>query len=211
MAGSVYDELREAIVSGALPPGSPLVETALAGQFGISRTPVREALLKLRQDGLVEPSGRGLAVSRRSPEEILEIYEMRVLLEEHAARFAAAHRTALDISRLEHAQRVLAETSTSDTAALVRANTEFHEQIWAASHNRTLCDLLDRINVQLRRYPETTLTYPGRWESVLAEHEALVAAIREGRPDDAAEVAACHMSAARDVRLKMYSASPQSA
>ncbi|MDA8290817.1 MAG: GntR family transcriptional regulator [Actinomycetota bacterium] len=207
MARSVYEELREAIVSGALPPGSPLVETALAGQYGISRTPVREALLKLRQDGLVEPSGRGLAVSRRSPEEILEIYEMRVLLEEYAARSAAAHRTELDLSRLVNAQRVLAETADSDTAARVRANAEFHEQIWASSHNRTLCDLLDRINVQLRRYPETTLTYPGRWEAVLAEHDELIRAIREGRPDDAAKVAWSHMSAARDVRLKMYSAS----
>lgn len=204
MARSVYERLRDAIISGDVPPGSPLVETALAREYGVSRTPIREALLKLRQDGLVDSNGRGLAVRHQSPEEILEIYEMRVLLEEHAAGAAARSRSELDLNRLTRIHLGMSQLPPEDIGARVRANRAFHEQIWISSHNRTLRDLLDRIDVQLHRYPETTLDYPRRWEVVLADHEALVEAIREQRAEEAAEIAARHMSEARNVRLKMY-------
>ncbi|HLI14733.1 MAG TPA: GntR family transcriptional regulator [Acidimicrobiales bacterium] len=208
MARSVYDALRDEIVTGKLAPGTPLVATALAKRFRVSRTPIREALLKLRQDGLVEPTGGGLEVRRQSPEEILEIYELRVLLEEFAARSAASRRSELDLNRLVHLHRDMCQLPFEDADARIRANRAFHEQIWVASHNRTLRDLLERISTLLHRYPEPTLNYPGRWETVLSEHEALIEAISEGRAEEAAKIAAQHMSAARDLRLKMYSETP---
>jgi DNA-binding GntR family transcriptional regulator len=204
MPTSVYDELRNAIVTGTLPPGSPLVETALASQYGMSRTPIREALHKLRQDGLVEPSGRGLAVRHQSPEDILEIYEIRVLLEEFATRAAAVQRSELDLNRLVRIQREMVELPPDDVAGRVQLGNDFHEQVWASSHNRTVMDLLGRINISVQRYASTTLHLPDRWETVLAEHDRIIDAIRRRQPDDAAKLAAEHMSEARDVRLRMY-------
>jgi DNA-binding GntR family transcriptional regulator len=204
MDGSVYAALHREIVSGELPPGSPLVESALASRFGVSRTPVREALRRLEQDGLAQRSGRGMRVREHSPDKVLEIYEVRVILEEAAARAVALHRTALDLTLLTRAYKEMLELESPDSAARVRANQLFHQRIWTASHSGTLIDLLERLNVHLHAYPETTLVYPGRWETALEEHERLLAAIREQRADDAAKIAAAHMTAARDIRLQIY-------
>jgi DNA-binding GntR family transcriptional regulator len=91
----IYQQLREAIVTGVLSADAPLTELSLAAQYKVSRTPVREALRRLEQDGLVERGPRGMKVRGRSPEEILEIYEVRITLEGAAARAAAERRTEL--------------------------------------------------------------------------------------------------------------------
>ncbi|MGH8994813.1 MAG: GntR family transcriptional regulator [Acidimicrobiales bacterium] len=205
MPTSVYDQLRRDILSGERPPGSALVETALADHYGVSRTPIREALSQLRQNGLVERNGRGLAVRKQSPEEILEIYEVRIPLEELAARSAAARRTEFDLARLARVHRDMQELETDDRAARATVNRAFHRQIWIAGHNRTLIDLLERINDQLHRHPESPLGFPGRWEQVLLDHEELIAAIDDQQPDLAGELAAHHMKAGRNIRLQMYS------
>src|ERR1700749_32754 len=89
----VYDRLRGEIVTGEFEPGTPLGEEALAQRYGTSRTPVREALRRLEQDGLVESGVRGMRGRARSPEEIQEIYEVRVPLEATVAAAAARRRT----------------------------------------------------------------------------------------------------------------------
>src|SRR5690606_26282547 len=81
-----YDKIRDAIVSGELAGGTPLTESSLAAWCGVSRTPIREALLRLEQDGLIVRTERGPVVRSRSPEEILDIYEVRIALEATAAR-----------------------------------------------------------------------------------------------------------------------------
>lgn len=204
MDESAYAALRRDIVSGEIAPGEHLVELALAARYGVSRTPIREALRRLEQDGLVERIGRRLHVRQHRPEEILDIYEVRIILEEAAARSAALRHSALDLSLLTRAHEDMLSISDGDPVRQSRANRTFHERIWAASHSKTLIDLLDRLYIHLDRYPETTLTYPGRWKDVLDDHEQLLAAIREHRADDAARIAAKHMTASRDIRLKMY-------
>jgi DNA-binding GntR family transcriptional regulator len=203
MTKSVYDRLRSDIVTGVRPSGSALVETALADHYGVSRTPIREALLQLIRDGIVERDGRGLVVCKRSPEEILEIYETRILLEGFAAQLAAERRSNLDLRRLERINEEMRSID-GNTEHRVRSNRAFHEQLWAATKNRSLIDLLERIHMQLIRYSQTTLNYPGRWDTVIAEHEALLEAIRDQRADDARELAMRHMTAARDIRLELY-------
>src|SRR5690349_17429224 len=100
--GSTYEVLKNAILSGELAPGEQLVETSLAKLCKVSRTPIREALRRLEQDGLVYRSDRGLAVRTRSPEEILDIYEVRMMLEATVGRIAAERRTEHDVSMLRH-------------------------------------------------------------------------------------------------------------
>jgi DNA-binding GntR family transcriptional regulator len=92
-AQTVYADLRGQILSGALPPGTPLREIALAERFGVSRTPVREALRRLEQARLLAPGGRGMQVRAIEPHEVVQVYDMRVLLEAEAAGQAARGRT----------------------------------------------------------------------------------------------------------------------
>ncbi|MCW2667084.1 MAG: GntR family transcriptional regulator [Frankiales bacterium] len=198
---SPYERIQQAITDGTLAPGSPLVESQVATWCGISRTPVREALTRLEQDGLVERGDRGLVVRRRSPEEILDIYETRCVLEATVARVAAERHTSFDRIRLERLLRLCDEAETGDSAARQRLNREFHHGIWLASHNESLVDLLSRLNLHLVRYPATTLGHPGRWEASLAEHRRLVEAVLARDPDRAAEAAREHFTRARDIRL----------
>ncbi len=203
MATSVYDEIRDAIVAGRIKPGETLSENRLAAEFGTSRTPIREALHRLEIEALVERLPRGVQVRETSPEEIIDIYDVRITLEGAAARAAAERATELDRRRLRAAQAAMVSTG-PDARERAAANRAFHEAVWAASHSPTLVDLLQRLNVHLVRYPTTTLEGDARWTAVLEEHEALLDAIDAGDPVRAREVAEHHMDGAREVRMRMY-------
>lgn len=204
MSSEVYERLRTGIVSGEYDAGEPLVEQVIAARYGTSRTPVREALRRLEQDGLVERGDRGMRVRMRSPEEILEIYEARIALEATAAAAAAERRTDLDLVRIRRAAARMAEVATDNGQEMAVANRAVHEAIWAAGHNGTIVDLLTRLNNHLTRYPATTLTVPGRWAEALKEHAEIISAIEDRDRDRAAELAREHMTRARDIRLQIY-------
>lgn len=199
-----YEQLKEAIYLGDLQPGQHLVETSLAQSFKVSRTPIREALTRLEQDGLLVRTRMGLTVRERNPGEVLDIYEVRILLEGAAGRTAAERRTTNDIFELRQAHRRYVAASDKDQRAKVAANRHFHQVVWHAAHQPALADLLRRIDLQLGRFPITTLSYPGRWESSIKQHEALVAAIEDRDGDRAAEIASQHFTEAREVRLALW-------
>jgi DNA-binding GntR family transcriptional regulator len=202
MSVPVYDQLRALILSQEIGPDTMLVETALASRLGVSRTPIREALRRLEQDGLIERTSRGTRVVERTPEQILEIYELRILLEGQAARAAADRATSLDINRLRAIHEQMLAAPPEDEAARVTLNRLFHEGLWHASHNGTLVEIIDRLIAHL--HPQTTLTFPGRWDTILEEHGELLQAIVEHRADDAAAIATEHMTQAREIRLQLY-------
>lgn len=203
---SPYDLLKLAILYGELVPGQPLVETAIASRLQTSRTPVREALNRLEQDGLVIRADRGLVVSDLSPEEVLDIYEARIVLEGLVGRVAAERRTEYDLRVLWRLVEQVAEVVDDDER--VRSNRQFHRAMWRASHNEALADLLERVDLHLVRYPATTLSYPGRWEVAVKEHEALVHAIERHDADSARRVSLTHFTEARDIRLRLWVAEP---
>lgn len=198
-----YQMLKAAILDGTLEPGAPLVELQLAEWCGVSRTPIREALTRLEHDGLVERNERGTVVRQRSPEEILDIYEIRVVLEAMAARLAAERHTRMDQIRLSKTLERWQET-TEETAPgeLMNINQELHRATWLASHNQALIDLLERLSLHLGRYPVTTLTAPGRLKAALSEHQELIDAIFARDQDTAADVATKHFTAALRIRLE---------
>lgn len=206
MSKDAYEKLRSEIVAGSLPAGSVLRETTIAAQYGVSRTPIREALRRLEQDGLVERRERSMVVRTCSPEEILEIYAVRIALEGLTARMAAEVRTALDLANLEERHRQMERTDLTDVVAMATANRLFHEALWHSSHNHTLIDLLARLNSHLTRYPATTLSSPGRWQTALEDHRRILGAIEARDSDLAGRLAEHHMAAARDIRLRMYAA-----
>lgn len=198
---SPYDKIKDAIASGELLPGTPLVEAALAEWCQVSRTPIREALMRLEQDGLVMRSDRGLVVRERSQEEILDIYEIRVILEGTAARMAAARRSAVDLINLRRAIEEMGKVEPGDERAMAASNRGFHHVLWRATHNESLIDLLTRLDFHVSRYPATTLSQPGRWEEAIKEHWQIVGAVEARNEEKAEELARLHFSKARDLRL----------
>lgn len=199
-----YEMLKQAILSGELEPGQPLVETALAEWCEVSRTPIREALTRLEQDGLIDRTDRGVVVRLRSPEEILDIYETRLALEATAGQLAAERRTTHDLRLIKRLLQRCEETSAKDTAGIAEINRQFHRAVWRASHNESLIDLLERLDLHLARYPETTLSHPGRWTAARKEHAELVTAIEERDSSAAHDVALHHFTEARNIRLVLY-------
>lgn len=199
-----YQRLREAIRAGELVPGQQLVEAVLADWCEVSRTPIREALSKLQHDGLVERNERGLVVRERSPEEVLDIYETRIALEGTAARMAAERRNSHDLILLRRAMGRLGAVTAGDLDAMVRSNRQFHTAVWRASHNASLIDLLERLDLHLIRGPATTLASPGRWERANGLHRAIVDAIEARDSDGAEKSAIAHFTEARDIRLSLF-------
>jgi DNA-binding GntR family transcriptional regulator len=198
-----YQMVKAAILDGTFEPGVPLVEVQLAEWCGVSRTPIREALTRLEHDGLIERSDRGYVVRLRSPEEILDIYDIRIVLEAMAARLAAERHTRLDKVRITKAlERWQSATEETAPGELMNLNQELHRATWLASHNQPLIDLLERLALHLGRYPATTLTAPGRLKTALAEHQHMVDAIVNRDADAAAEAATQHFSAAMRIRLE---------
>jgi len=196
-----YHLILEAIDLGVFKPGDRLVESDLADRFGVSRTPIREALQRLETQSLLERDGRSLIVASLTHNQVAELYVVRRELEGLAARLAAQHATAEEI-------RVLREMVADDDArvndplALSRANRRFHEQLHLASHNRYLVQQLDLVHRTMALMATTSLAVEGRGEIAQAEHNAIVAAI-EARDEDAAEAALKeHISVAFMTRLK---------
>lgn len=202
-SGSTYALIRDAILEGVYAPGAPLVELSLAKQYGVSRTPIREALTRLEQDGLVVRGVRGLVVRERSPEEILDIYEARLVLEAAVVKAAAGRHTQLDRVRIENAVREC-DATTGHPDKMVAANDAFHRAIWRSGHNEAFIGLLEQLRMHLVRYPGTTISYPGRWEESLEEHRKIAKAILERDSEKAAMLAREHFEHARDVRVKLW-------
>src|SRR5690606_28343574 len=140
-------------------PGQPMPESMLAEQFQVSRTPIREALTRLEQDGLLDRTDRGLVVHEDSPEDVIDLYDTRIPLEAAAARTAADRRTQRDVIRLRALADQVVAAGTDDPGEMVSTNSAFHHAIWIASRNRSLIDLLERLSMHLRQYQQTTISF----------------------------------------------------
>nr|WP_228721023.1 GntR family transcriptional regulator [Arthrobacter sp. 260] len=201
--GVIFRVLRSEILAGIHPPGTPLREVGLSERFGVSRTPIREALSRLQHERLLERAARGLQVPQIDPQEVIQIYDLRVMLEQEAAGQAAISRTVSDIMRLEGLVERDRELDSPDDLTRIRCNLEFHTAVCSASHNRVLQDLLERLSTHLIHTPRSTLSVGNRWEDALDEHEALVKAVVDQRADDARQIARQHMETARALRLEL--------
>lgn len=200
---SLYQLLRRAILNGNYRPGDVLVETAVAEAFGVSRTPVREAFSRLEQDGILQRNGRKLVVYEPTPQVVLEIYDCLTVLEGMAAQWAAAMSNDYDMAVMQRALDEMVALEDRTPARMAAVGHAFHVSVWRASHNATLCDLLERLMVHIGRYPEPTVSQPGRWDDAIQEHRTILAAI-EARDEEAAkEATIAHTTSARNLRLDM--------
>ena len=200
---SLYERLREEVSAERIAPGARVSELDLGRRYEVSRTPIREALARLEQDGLLERRGSAVYVRERTPDEIIDIYRVRVYLEGAVGHDAAHRRTELDLIRLDAAAARCAAASHDNPRTLQALNTAFHQALADCCHNQTLRDLQDRLTTQVAKLPSTTLSFPGRWEQALEEHMALIRAIRNQNAAEAEQIGRAHMATAAEIRLKL--------
>jgi DNA-binding GntR family transcriptional regulator len=141
----VYEELRQAIVEGAIRPNERLIEIELAEKLGVSRTPVRESMLRLAGDGLIVSHRRGWVVREHSTDEIREVYEIRAALEGFAAGLAAQRASDAELKAIEKNHQDYIDTvKNSSRGELVEHNDAFHEAVISAARNNLLAEQIQR-------------------------------------------------------------------
>ena len=199
-----YSLILEAIDVGVYKPGDRLVESDLADRFGVSRTPIREALQRLETQSLLTRDGRSLIVSSLDHSQMAELYIVRAELEGLAANLAAKHATSEEIKVLQDMvdsdRKII-----SDPSSLARSNRRFHKQIHLASHNRFLIKQLDLVHRSMALMATTSLAADGRGAVAVEEHQAIVTAIADGDSKKASEKLRNHISVAFITRLKQDS------
>jgi DNA-binding GntR family transcriptional regulator len=196
-----YSMILAAIDEGVYKPGDRLVESELADRFGVSRTPIREALQRLETQSLLARDGRSLIVASLDHNQMAELYIVRRELEGLAASLAARHATPEEVRLLR--DMVTADNALmDDPAALARANRRFHKQIHLASHNRYLVQQLDLVHRTMALMATTSLAAQGRPKIAQEEHDAIVTAIENRDEEAAGKALRDHISIAFMTRLK---------
>ncbi len=194
MSDRLREQIEEQIATGQLAPGSALDELALAAQYGVSRPPVREALIQLAAGGLVEiRPRRGAVVASLGPARLLEMFEVMAELEAMCARLAARRMTAAEQQALAAAHRACG-AARDDPDAYFYCNERFHGAIYAGSHNAFLAEEAVALQRRLRPYRRLQLRVRDRMANSYAEHEAVVAALLGGDAGVAAEALRRHVS-----------------
>lgn len=199
--GDVYDVLRERIANAHYAPGQVLREAPLADALGVSRTPVREALIRLSEIGLLERTTRGLRIRKRSVDELGEVYEACLTLEPAVAGFAALRRRPHNLLELDD---VLAATERAIQDGVVDGYAlmdEWHSAVWRAAGNDTLSQMLANLSAQLFGIPVETLGLT-EWQLCLDSHREMTDAIRRQDAGRAEELMRVHLEAGRDAALR---------
>ena len=191
----IREALENAIVSGRFAPGAKLDPEALAREFDCSRTPIREALQQLEASGLVRVAAkRGTFVSEWTVDELAERFEVMAELEAICARLAARRITEAELAELEAAHEACRrESEAGDIDAYYAENSTFHHCVYRATHNAFLEREASRLHAVLQPYRRMQLQVRNRMARSLAEHDAVMAAIRAGDDQAAAEAMRNHV------------------
>ena len=196
-----YDRLKDAIQHGDLDPGKPLSETRLSQLLGISRTPVREALQQLAQEGLVEViPGRAVTIAAPSVQSVLDVVHMRLLLEPESVRLAADALAPDDVQRLHGiVQRMEEACANGNRVDWSKADTEFHEILTKACPNRMLGATVVQMRNRTHHLANIDLhTNPARLAECTSEHRLIVDHIESKDPDGAGDAMRHHIEKLRE-------------
>lgn len=192
----IAEELEALIFNGTFADGARLDEVQLAQQFGVSRTPIREAFQRLAQSGMVEQiPRRGVFVRQPGPVELIEMFEVMAELESVCARLAASRISDGALRDLQQAnEHCNAAVGAQDTEIYYRANERFHAILYRQSGNGFLEQECHRLHRRLQPFRRVQLRLRGRLSQSMAEHEAIVAALLDGDGARAAEVIRTHVA-----------------
>ena len=200
LTAKVYDYIRNGILDGSYKDGDYLVETRLADELQVSRTPIREALKQLELEGLaMSMPNRGVIVKAISQSDIDDMYN---ILEGLAASWAAQRRTQEQLDALsEKIDFMDFYTGRGGAEQLSRLDNEFHELIYKACDSRMLSHILASLHQNTRRARTSSLTVPSRPHDSLNEHKAVFAAIKAGDPEAAKEAMENHVKNAHSATM----------
>jgi len=189
MLETVVSRLRKFILTGHLHPGERLIQDDLAERFGISRTPIREALRELASEGLVTISPyKGASVARLVPEELEAVYHVRIALEGYAARLAVRNLTSEEMNRLADSLEAMRQAfAHHQLDQLVEVNQEFYLQLFRATRQPRLYDLIANYRDLSSHYRRLFLHQEQLSAGIITHHEALIKAIA-GRDEDQTEI-----------------------
>jgi DNA-binding GntR family transcriptional regulator len=174
----VYDFLKTSIIQGKLKPGEKLNEIDLGQHLGISRTPIRETLLRLENEGFVTiDPGRGAIVAKHSREDLEEIYPLVAVLEGLAAALATPHLSRSDLAKMKKYNKQMKETS--QASQYMELNTLFHQTFLENCHNDRLLGALLNFKDQIFRFRVFSLSMPNRLAESVAEHDSIIQAFEQ--------------------------------
>jgi DNA-binding GntR family transcriptional regulator len=186
--GLAYATLRDWILHGPLRPGEPLRDTDIAKQLGISRTPVREALIRLAQDGLVESArGRGTKVTDLKIEQAPQLFEVGTVLDAYAAEVAATRLEPEDLEQLRDVLKKMEDTH--ESSLLAEIDRDFHLIYYLRTGNEVLVTMLGQVTNDLMRIERHAWGHADIWATACDEHRALMAAFERGDAKAAAAAA----------------------
>ena len=182
LSDEVFHALAKAILSGDVAPGARLDEPSICRKFGVSRTPIREALRRLSGTGLVEVTPRkGVTVARIDVEQLNNMFEALGEFEGLCARLSAVRMTALEKKRLEVLNIIRQKKITDGASDFVAMNEEFHEAVYLGAHNPSIASVAR--NFRQRLAPFRALQFvPGRTEYSFHEHDGIVQAVISSDP-----------------------------
>ncbi len=181
LAAQLVDMLRQQILDGDLAPGARLQEEELSRRFGVSRTPLREALKTLASEGLVEIApNRGAWVTELSISELAETFPVMGVLESLAGELAAVHGNDADLGELRDLHdEIVKHYRARDLQAYFASNQRFHERLMVAAHNATLAQHYHQLAGRVRRARYRANLSEKRWAQSVAEHEAIIQALED--------------------------------
>lgn len=189
------EAIEEMIAVGKLAPGHHLDETELAKQFGVSRTPIREALIQLASMGIIDMRPRrGAVVAEISPQKLVEMFEVMSEIEGVCARLAARRMTTSEHAALLAAHHACEDARNApDPDEYFYRGEEFHDCIYLGSHNNYLAEQARSVHRRLRPYRRLQLRVRGRVNTSYLEHDAVVTAIIEGNSELAGQLLRDHI------------------
>lgn len=195
LSEQLRDQIEERIATGFYTPGARLDESELAREFGVSRTPVREALFQLEMSGLIEiRPRRGAIVKSLTPQQLYEMFEVMAELESMCARLASRRISGPEMATLREAHAACEEAKKNgDPDRYYHLNRYFHEAIYRGSHNAFLTEQALNLHRRLAPYRRLQLRVRGRMDKSLDEHEQIVNAIERGDEAEAANIVRSHV------------------
>ena len=201
-----YKQLRDSIMTFHLKPGQIYNEINLAKEFGISRTPVREALLELSAQGLVTfLTRRGVRINHFSKRDVEEVFELRKAIELAVVEKISRRSADLDVAKLERTlERHIEAIKKADRLVFLRADRTFHTTLAKLTQNRRLVSILGNIGDMIQMMGVEALMRPGRMEEVLEEHQSVLKFIRQTREAEARQAMDYHLDRSKEAVLEQH-------
>ena len=204
MADIVFEKIEDAILSGEFAEGDVISELKLCDMLKVSRTPVREALTRLKQEGLVKESGKGAVVVGVNESDLFDIYEVRMRIEGLAAAKCAEVITDKQLKSLgETLELQEFYTAKKKPDSIKKLDSHFHEQIYSYCQSRTLETLLSELHRKVKRYRKTSVSNPERAVMAVKEHREIFEAIASHDAALAEELAEKHIRNAKESIIKV--------